>query len=948
MKHIFYFALAFVTVSCSTGISIEKAAENFQNPDSTYGVSCWWWWLNGNVTKEAIDVDLQAMKEKGFCGAMIFDAGGQNQRGNKNVPAGPVFGSEEWTALFTYALDKADSLGLEMGFNIQSGWNLGGPCITAEYAAKRITFYDTLIHGGGECCINMALPKTSIDYYKDIAVLAFPISEERISPEPIYFLEGKLCDQEMGRSAPDCRYLLDNSKKQENAGGGRTPYIVDRNSILDISEKMDSNGTVLWNIPKGKWAIIRIGYTCTGAEVSTSSDTWQGLVLDYLSDTAARFYLKTVVDPILKAAGHHVGTTLKYMETDSWECGGMNWTDDFPAKFAKFNGYELKRYLPVVGGYIVDDMESTSAFLADFRKCIGNCIAENHYGILASYAHEHGMGVQPESGGPHAGPIDGLKNFSYSDIVMGEFWTPSPHRTAPEDKFFIKQASSAAHIYGKKIVGAESFTTIGPHWNDEIWHDQKSAFDHEICAGLNRVYFHTFTCSPKEMGLPGQEYFAGTHVNPRVTWWNEAGGFTTYMARIQSLMQEAKFSADILYYYGDHIPVIYPNKHSDLAGAMPGYDYDVTGEDALLQCTVNKEGRIVVPSGLSYRVLVLPDHGILSEAALKKVQELLQGGATVIGRKPEKCVSLAADHNRFAEIADSISVVCDMSAREYLLNKGIAQDFAVREDPMLNRTDFIHCTLDGHDIYFIANLLDSTADLTCTFRSSGRQPELWNAITGKITMIGTYNQNEDGTTTIPLRFDPCGSAIIVFGKKTDHSATGEKNWKEFSPCMQITGPWKVKFDTVWGGPAETEFKELEDWTLSEDERIRYYSGHASYSTEFDFHSSTENEYWLDLGKVKDVGMATVVINGHDAGLAWTSPFRIEISKYLVDGTNTLEVTVVNSWFNRVAGDQTHPEERQFTGTNIVLSHDFTGKKIDNLKLSPSGLLGPVQILQEQK
>ncbi|MBV5349546.1 glycoside hydrolase, partial [bacterium] len=340
--------------------------------------------------------------------------------------------------------------------------------------------------------------------------------------------------------------------------------------ILNLTSKMDNEGNLSWETPEGEWSILRIGYTCTDSHVSTSSGDWQGNVLDYMSKDAFAFYWDDVVEPIFKASGDHVGTTLKFMETDSWECGGMNWTDNFPQEFKSYRGYDILNFLPLAAGYVIDDLNTSNAFLSDFRKTLGDLVAYNHYAVFQQYAHKYNMGILPESAGPHAGPMDGIKNYRFNDIVMSEFWSPSPHRPLPENRFFLKQASSAAHIYGKKIVGAESFTTIGPHWNDELWHDQKSSFDHEICSGLNRTYFHTFTCSPPEAGLPGQEYFAGTHVNPQVTWWKQSGAFIDYMHRTQSVVQNGKFVADVLLYYGDHVPNVFPYKHADPAGVMPG------------------------------------------------------------------------------------------------------------------------------------------------------------------------------------------------------------------------------------------------------------------------------------------------------------------------------------------------------------------------------------------
>jgi len=957
-------AAIILITGCGTGQGNLKTAgfrqvkEQFHMPGQSSGVNCWWWWLNGNVDREAISSDLKAMKDKGFQGAMIFDAGGHNQRGNADIPAGPRFGSEDWIDLFVFALDEAERLGLEIGVNIQSGWNLGGPGVTPEKAAKRLTYSLAELEGGSDTDIVLEKPGTRLDYYRDIAVLAFPLDRSRTSPA-ISHLGWKLSVSELGGSAPDCRFLLENQKDEKLSG----TFIVNHEDILDLSANMDPDGRFKWSVPDGEWAVLRFGYTCTGSEVSTSSDTWQGLTMDYLRKECLDDYLRSVVDPILEAAGHHTGTTLTSLETDSWECGGMNWTDRFAEDFLDLNGYDILSWLPVAAGFVVDDMDASHAFMADFRKTVGYDVAHNHYERFAEYAHAHGLGIQPECSGPHAGPFDGVRNYSFSDIVMSEFWAPSPHRPKDSDRFFLKQASSAAHIYGKKIVGAESFTTIGPHWNDEIWHSQKPAFDHEICAGLNRVYFHTFTCSPSGMGLPGQEYFAGTHINPRLTWWNEAGGFIDYMHRVQSVVQESRFCADVLYYYGDHVPVIYPFKHSDMAGCMPGFDYDVTSEDALLLLEADRHGFIRTPSGGRYRLLVLPDHRVLSLAALKKVAGLIRGGATVLGAKPERCISLKGGdeaQKEFATLADEVwghnsasgqksygkgRAVWGTNAREYLLSGGLEQDFSIKEDRDLKDFDFIHYSLDGRDVYFISSFRDVERDVNCRFRVSGRSPELWDAMDGSIRELKAYVQ-ADGCTDIPLHFEPCGSAMIVFDRhiSPDASGTGDGNHEVYSLCSRIEGPWDVAFDPEWGGPDSVRIDSLTDWTLSENEGIKYYSGTAVYTGTFDSVVPAEGKrYFITLGSVKDTGMAHVSLNGTDLGTVWARPFRVEITGALKGGENKLEVKVTNSWYNRVAGDRISPEGKHFTATNINLAVDYRGRPTQTIALSPSGLLGPVEI-----
>ena len=946
-------------VIAATDDIVSAAARDFADPPREYGVNCWWWWLNGNTDKAAISRELAAMKEKKFQGAMVFDAGGYSQGGHANIPAGPTYGSDAWCDLFAYALDEAEKNGLQMGFNIQSGWNLGGPCVTPQHAAKRLVSSHVDVEGG-KGGIALPQPKTNLGFYRDIAVLSFPIDDSNALAEGVKNLREKLADRELGGSAPDCRYLLGDGKETASAPElqGKAPaYKVRLGDIVNLTAKMSKGGKLKWKAPAGhRWRIVRVGYTCTGSRVSTSSGAWKGITIDYLSRTAFDFYWDAVVEPIFaRIPSHHISKTLKYLETDSWECGGMNWTEGFEREFMSDMGYDPVPYLAVLRGAVIDGMAATDAFLADFRKAVANAVYRNHYHIFAEKAHSRGMGIQPECSGPHAGPFDGIRNYSASDIVMSEFWAPSPHRPRPCDRFFLKQASSAAHIYDKRIVGAESFTTIGPHWNDLLWKSQKPAFDHEVCSGLNRVYFHTFTSSPESMGTPGQEYFAGTHVNPRVTWWNDgATGFIDYLRRVQSVAQRGKVVSDVLYYYGDHIPNILPMKEIDFARIHPGYDFDATDETALLALKVDSKKRIVAPSGAAYRVLVLPGHKVLSLAALKKVASIVDAGAAVVGEKPERCVSLvggAAAQKEFKEIADRLwdgakpAIAPGVSAREHLQAMGIGQDFTVVSGAKPKEIDFIHFKLGDADAYFVSSQTETPRAVVCEFRITGRRPQLWNPLTGEIRPLDVFTQTKE-MTSIPLEFDPFGAYFVVFAEKGGApTAASRRNFPKYTSVAAIDGEWRVAFNRAWGGPGEVVFKSLADWTKSKDAGIRFYSGAATYRKDFDFGGDAAGgRFCLELGEVLDVGVATVKLNGRDLGTVWTKPFRVDVTGVLKSGKNSLEVRVVNSWYNRVFGDQHGGGKKKFTKTNIRLGK-HKGK---DPKPSPSGLIGPVRIVRAEQ
>lgn len=923
----------------------------FKNPPRESGIRCLWWWLNSHVTKESITKDLEAMHDKGYSGALIFDAGTELWWGpDEPVPNGPVFSGPEWTELYLHAIREAKRLNLELGLSIQSGWNLGGPTVTLDDAAKQITWSENQYEGPANIQEKFPVPDHNYDYYKDICLLAYP-SPERKERHPIDFLEAKTGARELGGSAPDCRFLLNDHASTDGEEDTKS------NDIMDITTRMGPDGRLRWEVPPGRWTVMRFGTTPTKAHVATSSDNWKGHVLDYLSRDAFEAYWEEVVDPLLKKAGPMAGTVLKNLGTDSWECGGMNWSAHFAEDFKKYRGYDPLRYLPVVAGKIVENREASNAFLADLRKTIADCVSDNHYRAFAELAAAYDIGIQPESSGPHAGPIDGIKNYSHSHIVMSEFWIACPHRPSPEDRFFVKQAASAAHIYGKRLVAAEAFTSLRkPHWGDRLWKDQKPAMDHEFCAGLNLIFVHTFTHSPEATGLPGQEYFAGTHMNPRVTWWNYSDAFIEYMNRIQFVVQQGKFVGDVLYYYGDHVPNIAALKESDPAGALPYYDYDVTNEDILLQLEVS-DGKIVVPGSVHYRILVLPDHQVLSLAALIQIEKLLQEGATVLGPKPERLVSLvggAQAREKFHALSDKLwgsspaeaglkkigngRLVWGQTAGEFLQGDGVAADFKTTDPEKVHHFDYIHYTIDSADVYFISNQTEQRRTIEGTFRVSGKQPEIWDPVTGRIRTARSFRQIGN-TTRIPLRFEPYESYFVVFNEKIPCAFNGSEksNFPDMEVVQEIRGPWHVAFEPLWGGPASVEFDELTDWTQSHDPGIRYYSGKAVYTKTFEYNRAiVDKRHWLELNDVADVGIAAIALNGDELGSVWTVPFRIDITEALQTGKNFLEITVVNNWLNRLIGDRGKSQYDRYTKTNIRIRDDW--------ELQKSGLIGPVRVL----
>ncbi len=988
----------------------------FQNPPMYARPRVFWWWLNSMATKESITRDLEALKAKGFGGALLFDAGSSAYIIAARTPPGPQFAGEAWKELFLHALKEADRLGLEISLNIQSGWNPGGPSVTPEDGMKKIVSTEVVVTGPTR--FDKELTKGRGYFYRDIAVQAYRI-EPSAKTAPIKNWRYKSVNRSLPGSG---NYPFEWLRVQFPAVADEQD--VHSASIVDISPKMDEYGRLKWDVPPGTWRIIRYGSVLTGAQVSTSSHGWQGLSFDHLSAKALDRYLAAVVDPILESAGKYVGRSLKYLHTDSWEMGPVNWTEDFPVEFEKRRGYDMMPYLPVLAGKNVDSRDASNRFLYDFRKTIGDLIADRMYSRFAEYAHERGLMVHPESGGPHSAPIDALKCLGRNDVPMGEFWARAEtHRASDDARLFIKQSSSAAHIYGKRFIAGEGPTSIGPHW-ERSPKDLKSVFDRNFCEGINRFFWHEFAGSPEEYGLPGLEYFAGTHLNPNTTWWRQSHAWTQYLSRTSFLLSQGLFQADVVMYYGDDVPNFVLRKRV-IEGLGPGYDYDECNAEVLLTRMSVKDGKIILPDGMSYHLLRLPDREAITLNVLQKIEALVWEGAAIVGPKPTRATGLEGypDANvQVREIADRLWGDCDgetvtenrygkgrvfwgTSMRQVLLADGVSPDFEFTSALDSTMLDFTHRKTKDADIYFVVNRLarngiydtkyrylptlpDRYEEVECVFRVSGKQPEIWDPMSGRIIEQPVYRL-EKGRTIVSLRLGPEASAFVIFRKEiqakpivavrrqdvdifpvTPQSVDEWPSANVFRrkgrlfllafkagdytlqradgkiasvtvdaiPSVQeITGPWELSFPDGWGAPQRVVFNTLISWTDSDNSGIKYFSGTATYRKRFHLkNEATEGvQLYLDLGNVQE--LAEVKVNGKPLGVLWMPPFRADITDAVHAGENELEIRVTNLWPNRLIGDQLLSPQKRYTKTNIRKFHkDFP--------LRISGLLGPVRIV----
>jgi (4-O-methyl)-D-glucuronate---lignin esterase len=933
-----------VLVFCSLLVRAHAQLESgWTNPPVDARMRVYWWWLNGNVTEQSITRDLEAMKAKGIGGAILVDADGSSQDGNVRVPHGATFFSPAWRQLYKHALREADRLGLEMSLNIQSGWNLGGPMVTADDAPKKLVWSQARVIGSSNTVIKIEQPKGRDNFYRDLCVLAYRINSNLPADrKPIQNQPQKALIKALEPfSAPISTPLFQEFPSTANEQDARV------DDVIDLTGKMSADGALSWNAPEGSWQVLRFGYTLNDScRVSTCSEGWDGYALDPFDAGAFRRYWDAVVEPLIADAGPTAGKTLKYLYTDSWEVEVANWTPTLREEFKTRRGYDLLPWLPAIAGKIINSRDETDRFLQDFRRTMGDLAIENHFKLFRDGAHRHGMLIHPESGGPHAVPIDAEQCLGYNDVPMSEFWAWSwRHRIGDENRFFVKQPASAAHTYGHKLVLAEGFTSIGPHWQETLWDNLKPTFDHACTEGLNLLAWHAFVSSPASAGMPGQQYFAGTHLNPNVTWWEKSAPFFNYINRCQWLLQQGLPVSDVAYYYGDHVPNFAQLRKSDPAREGDGYDYDVVTAEVILNRMTVSNGRLMLPEGVSYRVLALPDRTVISLLVLRKLKEFVDAGATVIGTRPTTASGLADYPGSDAEVkrlADDLwgrgRIVTGETAREALKKLEIKPDFQ-SENQDGAEINFIHRRDGDTEIYFIANRSTNAATLNCAFHVAGKAPELWDAVSGEHHFAAAYAQSE-GVTKLPLKLGPCGSQFIVFREPAEkHPATAKHNVSEYTTLAELNGAWSVAFDTKWGGPASTQFDSLVSWPDRSEPGIKYYSGTAVYRKEFEVPTGVSNKsLLLDLGDVRE--LAEVKVNGQSCGIVWAPPFRVDISHAFKPGVNQLEIEVVNFWPNRIIGDQFLPESERFTRTNI---RQLTRKS----PLMPSGLMGPVRLVVRQ-
>lgn len=844
--------------------------------------------MNGNVTKEGITADLEAMNRVGIGGALMMGVG-------LGTPAGPAdFNSPLWRDLYAHAARECVRLGMKLSLHQCDGWaTAGGPWITPDRSMKQFVWTSTEVAGPVAGPLTLPKPELVENFYEDVAVLAVPMDDVRQITPSRSLVDGKpapeltdnnsqtgaalpkesidlvfdepqtvgslvfdlskiphrmgsavpvtvqlsadgkafhtVCEFDMGVSLGDApsqtmtvsfaperakavRVLMKNLKPagqiaeigvfgeqrvhlwEVKAGfsrrrehGGETPWLdqagpvppadgIPTDRIIDLSDRFSVDGKLDWQAPAGRWQILRIGMTSTGKHVAPRTNAGEGLEADKMSGEAIRFHWDSFAKKMIADNNVAPGNPIYSVHTDSWESNLHTWSSWFQKEFEKRRGYSMTPWLPVlVTGRIVGTAGESERFLWDVRRTMGDLIADNFYGEMLRLCHESGVLFQSEAAGRQMFMYDPLNYAAKTDIYMGEFWMPDAVRVD------CKVAASAAHIYDRPIAGAESFTSGNGGFRDAPF-DFKVLGDYAFATGVNRFVIHRYCMQPFIGIEPGMTFGPwGINFDRSNTWWENGGkAWVDYLTRCQALLQSGKFVADVIYYIGDDAPNSLGHREDIWSPVPSGYDFDGCNLEILQRLTVAENGDLVLPHGMRYRVLLLPNREHMTLPAIEAVERLVNAGATAIGPKPLRTPGLKdwkENDAKLLAIADKLwgpidgkkvtenrsgkgRVIFGPSLEAVLA--GIAApdfDYTARGGTTLR---YIHRREGNADFYFVANA-DSKAsvDVVPRFRVAGKAPEFWDPSTGTISHPVVYRQN-DGITEVPLHLDPAGSLFVVF------------------------------------------------------------------------------------------------------------------------------------------------------------------------------------------
>lgn len=759
-------------------------------------------------------------------------------------------------------------------------------------------------------------------------------------------------EKQLGKMHPTPRPSWDSYVWPTQAEPETPGLAVAPGDVRDLTKTLQPDGTLVWDVPPGDWVIERIGMTPTGAKNSPASPEGTGFEIDKMRrdfiDGHYDAYVGRVMAKLspedIKAAGHVIA--------DSYEMGSQNWTEGLDDVFKTTYGYDPVPWLPVLTGRLVGSATQSERFLWDLRRLIADRIAGEYVGGLRDTVAKHGLRLWLENYGHWGFPGEFMGYGAQSHNIGGEFWASTPAGGNELGSIELRAAASCVHGYGKSRVSAEAFTSGGGAFQNAPG-QLRARGDWAMTEGVNHFVLHVYIHQPYEDRAPGVNAWFGTEFNRKNTWFNQAGAWIDYLRRSHFLLQQGRYAADVAYFIGEDAPKMTGPREPELPA---GYSFDFIDAPLIQRLTV-RDGVLVLPSGMTYRLLVLPPQATMRPELAAKIKELVAAGGAILGPMPTASPSMQGFPDcdtRVKQTAADVWQDCDgrnkthatygqghvfngTTVQAALDKLGVAADVQGTDETM----PWTHRTGPTYDVYFLSNQKKKARSQTVSFRVTGRQPEVWDAVTGTRRDLPQFTQR-DGRTEMTLAFEPHESLFVVFAKPATtvtaaaSATTGAvDNFPAPRVVQTLDGPWTVQFDPARGAPASVAFDQLTDWTQHPHPAVRRYSGTATYRQSFvlaDVPPGTPLA--LQTGPLN--GMATVRLNDKAVGTIWCAPWRVDLTAAMQPGENRIEIEVANNWINQLLDDAAKPKDQRQTWMAV-------SPRTKGALPQASGLIGPVVV-----
>ncbi len=870
-----------------------------------------WWWQGSAVDPEGLTFNLEEFARQGMGGFEITPIYGVEGNEANDIP----YLSDKWMEMLSHVTSESRRLGLQSEMNNGTGWPFGGPEVTENESAQKLII-------------------------------------EKWSVAPGKKLTAKIEPQD---------------EKQRPFATVEKIMAVDGDTRIDITNKLRKDGTLNWTAPKkGNWEVYALFAGRTFQKVKRAAPGGEGYVVNHYDSVAVKKYL----DRFDRAFAGKEDSFPKVMFNDSYEVYGSDWTKGLFDEFAKDHGYRLEQYLPEFADQ-KNQTELRGRIVRDYRYTLARVLRENFTDLWTRWAHSHGAQIRNQSHGSPANIIDlyaivdipECESFGRSDLNIPGLHPTGDSRHSDADPAVLKFASSAAHIAGKPLVSAETLTWLTEHFHTSL-SVAKPEIDQMMAAGVNHIFFHGATYSPKGVEFPGWLFYASVNMSPTNTIWKDADALFKYITRCQAFLTAGNPDSDVLLYFPiddiwqrqDGIYMMFDIHSMDkkmpdvkaMVGELvkAGLDPDYLSDGLIADLNVSPDGSIISKGGNQYKAIIVPPVNFMPVETLKALKQLKAQGANVIfteslpkdvpglGNLEERRAQLESLKEDMAAPAKDIQAAIRMTgaAPESLRTKGVS---------LLRRTN----EAGGHN-YFLALLNDNSIDGWETLAMPAESIMIFDPLSGKKGKAKT-RKGPNNTTEIYLQVEP-GQSLLLKTFPIDIEAEDWAYYEKGDP-IDIDNGWSITFlesQPSIEGTFDTDT--LTAWTNLPIDEAKANTGTARYKVAFNLPKDLEADEWvLDLGDLRE--SASVKVNGKDAGKVWSVPFTIQIGEFLQPGTNTLEIDVTNLPANRIADyDRKGKKWKIFKDANIA---SVIGKKVvdySDWETVPSGLNSTVTLTPLKK